>query len=88
VWLPIKSHTNYEVSSTGRVRNVKSGRILSQGTDGHGYSTVFLYKHSKESNPKVHRLVAAAFHENPENKQMVDHENPENKQMCVITYQL
>lgn len=73
VWLPVRDHATYEVSSRGRVRNSLTSRILRLGTDEHGYSTVSLYTHSSETKSKVHRLVAIAFYENPENKPMVDH---------------
>jgi hypothetical protein len=30
LWLPIRGYSNYEVSSQGRVRNLKTSRIMKQ----------------------------------------------------------
>ena len=64
---------NYEVSNLGNVRNIKTGRILKGKDDTHGYLKVGLCKDKKKTNKKIHRLVAEAFIENPENKPCVDH---------------
>lgn len=61
VWKKIVGFPSYSVSSHGRVRNDKSGRILRQH-DRKGYKSVLLYDGlgaSKRIN--VHRLVAMAF---------------------------
>ena len=41
-WMLINGYDNYEVSSVGRVRNNRSGRILGQHDNGHGYLKVVL----------------------------------------------
>ena len=53
----------YEISSYGRVRSVKSGRILSTSKCGgcRGYAGVCLSKNGKSYGRLVHRLVAEAF---------------------------
>lgn len=67
----------YEVSSDGHVRNTETERLLAACVDGSdkGYLYVHLMDrtHKKKVNRHIHRLVAAAFIENPENKPYVDH---------------
>ena len=65
----IEGFENYSVSDHGNVKNNKTGRILKEAFDGGGYVHLTLDGKSK----KIHRLVAVAFLENPENKKCVDH---------------
>jgi len=70
IWKDITDFNNYEVSSFGNVRNKKTQRILKPWIAGAGYNYVWLGAKYKTS---VHRLVALAFIENPDNKKTVDH---------------
>lgn len=77
----------YQVSSKGRVRSVdrlvssagrfrkEKGRVKALSANHDGYPRVGLYKGGKGKYFSVHRLVAAAFIPNPENKPLVDHIN-------------
>ncbi len=75
----------YLVSNFGRIRQVvrydssgrkAGGRIIKQvKRDKDGYHIVQLQYKGVIKWPKVHRLVAQAFIENPENKPYVDHIN-------------
>ena len=56
--------TNYEISSVGRVRNSKTGRVLKTQIRKDGYVGVVLWKDGKMKNLLAHRLVAIAFIEN------------------------
>ena len=72
-WRNIRGYLNYQVSNIGRVRNVKSGRILKLTTNCCGYVHLNLYLNGIQKDYKVHRLVAQAFIPNPNNKSTVDH---------------
>ena len=65
--------TNYEISSVGRVRNSKTGRVLKTQVRKDGYVGVQLHKDGKMKSFLMHRLVALAFIENPLEKPDVDH---------------
>lgn len=78
-YLPIiinKQNTMYEVSNLGNIKNSNTQNILHHSITKKGYHLVKLYfgggLHSSHS---VHRLVALAFIENPENKPTVNHIN-------------
>lgn len=62
IWKDIEDFPNYQVSSTGIVRNKKTGRVTTQklGHDGR-YLSVYLTNAGYENTQRVHRLVAEAF---------------------------
>ena len=59
-WVTI-FHGLYEVSNIGRVRRIKSGRILKQAATGGGYLCVTLSNNKTRPTARVHKLVAEAF---------------------------
>lgn len=75
VWKKIDSSSRYSVSSDGRVRNDKTGRILRPAINNCGYPRVTVYDNKKYRSFLVHRLVALAFIPNPENKPEVNHKD-------------
>lgn len=79
----IQNFSNYLVSDDGKVwskKNQKDGSVrlkeMKQNIQSAGYNQVMLSKKGQKPAPKlVHRLVAQAFIDNPENKQEVNHIN-------------
>lgn len=69
-WRAIEGFENYEVSNLGRIRRIE---YVKQREDFNGYPIVSLYKDGKGKTLKVHRLVAKAFIENPNNLPQVNH---------------
>ena len=70
---------NYEVSTKGNVRNMKTGRIMAQVEKTHGYLYVSLWRNNVGRHFSVHRLVATMFIPNPDNLPEVDHINRDRK---------
>ena len=70
VFRSVDGYDHYAVSSFGRVKNTKTGRILKTGLTGNGYFIVMLYEDRVKKTHKIHRLVANAFINNPDDKQI------------------
>lgn len=75
VWKKVDEFPNYSVSSDGLVRNDKRGIIKTPHLDDCDYHELNLYKDGAGHHRKIHRLVAEAFVENPENKTQVNHKD-------------
>ena len=63
----------YFVDEYGDITNAKTGRIMKRHINRFGYANVSLTKNGKQSQHKVHRIVAEAFIANPEGKKTVNH---------------
>lgn len=63
----------YKVSNFGRVKNRR--KIKYQQDNNKGYMAVHLSKNAKPRWHLVHRLVAQAFIDNPDNKATVNHKD-------------
>ena len=74
IWKDIEGYPLYMVSNMGRVKNVDRNIILTPLNNGNGYKYVQLWKGGRHKY-YIHRLVAASFIPNPENKAEVDHIN-------------
>lgn len=89
-WLPIEGFVGYEVSNLGRVRSLDrmvpregkqgdlsiKGQTLKAGRTPKGYRRIQLVSaDGSKRNFMVHRLVALAFIENPDEKPEVNHKN-------------
>ena len=62
----------YKVSNHGRVKSVKKQLVLKICGSGNRYKTVALCNGMRKTF-RLHRLVAAAFIPNPDNKPCIDH---------------
>lgn len=98
-WRPVVGFEGlYEVSSLGNVKSLCAGRWKSTMMrkpvpDVHGYQTVNLKKDGKYKNVKIHRLVAMAFLDNPNEWPEVNHKDEdktnnrvENLEWCTRQY--
>lgn len=72
-FVKIDGFENYEVSNLGKVRNIKSGRILKPQLHRDGYLRYNLWKNNKQKNLFLHRIIATAFIDNPGKKPYVNH---------------
>lgn len=93
IWKIIDGYPNYMVSNLGRVKTLnykRSGRekIMSLLDNGSGYFKVCLCSNGKVKQLYVHRLVAQAFLDNPNNLPEVNHkdENPSNNYVSNLEY--
>ena len=68
----IEGYENYEVSNMGNVRNCKTG-CDRKPYIRNDYLSVNLCKNGMRKSFSIHRLVAIAFIDNPEDKTCVDH---------------
>lgn len=73
-WIQIEGFPNYEISSDGRVRNVRLGRPVAVFLGNTGYYMVNLWKNGKHYFRQMHRLLVAAFIGSPEGM-TVNHKN-------------
>ena len=91
-FVKIKGFEKYEVSNLGKVRNIKSGRILKSYLDKDGYLKHCLCEHNKRKYMFLHRIIATAFIDNPKEKPCVNHidenklNNNLNLQLCFSNF--
>lgn len=92
-WKSVPGFITYEVSSTGLIRNIKTGKVLRQHENNCGYKTVYLASHDCGKRVLVHRIVAGAFIKNPGNLPLVNHKdgnklnnNVDNLEWCTHSW--
>ena len=97
VWKDVVNYEGlYQVSNLGRVKGVKSQRILKASNSGNcGYEKVGIFKNGKVKYMSTHRLVAIAFIPNPDNLPQVNHKDEvktnnfvENLEFCTNIYNM
>lgn len=100
VWKDIKGFEGkYQVSNLGRVKSLNYARrgypkILKPNSN-HTYSFVNLSKNDIGKSYSIHRLVAEAFLDNPQNLPMVNHKDEnrfnnrvDNLEWCTASYNI
>ena len=87
-FVEIEGFENYEVSNLGKVRNIKSGRVLKTSLNNNGYLRLFLCKNNKRKHLYLHRIIATAFIDNPDVKPCVNHidENKLNNDLSNLEW--
>jgi hypothetical protein len=87
-FVEIEGFEKYEVSNLGRVRNIKSGRILKPYLNHNGYLMHCLYGYDKRKCLLLHRIIAIAFIDNHEEKPCVNHidENKLNNDLSNLEW--
>ena len=68
-WKDIDGYPNHEVSDQGFVRHKHMQKITNGGPDSKGYRVIRL----QNTLHRIHRIVAGAFLDNPDNHPCVDH---------------
>lgn len=73
-WRSVQGYEGiYKISNFGRVFSEKRKLIMSPSKIAEGYLGVTFRTPGKRKTPRVHRLVAIHFIDNPENKPEVNH---------------
>lgn len=81
VWRDVVGYEGlYQVSDQGNVKSLNyrhtgKERVMKPSFDASGYLVVMLFKDGKKTLYKVHKLVADAFIDNPDNKPRICHIN-------------
>ena len=101
VWKPVEGYEGrYEISSLGRLRSYAqdrvNGKIKTGNLDAKGYLSIMLYDgRGNKKVHKMHRLVASAFIDNPDNLPQVNHKDEDktnnradNLEWCTNEYNL
>lgn len=75
MWKQIENF-HYSINEKGVVRNDITGKKKTPFINKkNGYKYVDLYKDNKSYKKPIHRLLAEAFIDNPDNKPTIDHKN-------------
>ena len=93
----IKDFPNYIITDTGDVYScnyMHTGKVhkLATHTDKDGYLRCLLYSNGRRKLYGIHRLVAEAFIQNPDNKPVINHKNGiktdnrvKNLEFCTVS---
>lgn len=83
-WKTLDEYPNYQVSDTGKVKNIRTNKELKPFINSLGYLQVDLRDvNGKRKEMLVHRLVALSFLPNPKNLPVINHidEDPRNNML-------
>lgn len=74
-WAPVKNLEKYEVSTSGRVRNASTGKLLNGSVNNRGYIRFDLCINGRRIVKHGHNLVANAFIEPAPGKPYINHKD-------------
>jgi hypothetical protein len=94
IWKDIVGYENkYQISSWGRLRNTNG--MMKPMIASNGYLVACLWKNNKQRKFVMHRIVAQAFLENPQNYKEINHidedktnNRVENLEWCSHKYNM
>lgn len=77
IWKVIEGFEDYQISNFGKVKSKRRGkeRLLKPSKTSWGYEGIKIYNENGFKVTMVHREVAKAFIDNPENKPTVNHKD-------------
>lgn len=89
---PIKNYEDYLVNENGDVFSKKNNKLLKPRESKNGYLKITLYKNGKCKTFSIHRLVALAHLNNPNNYPVINHKdgnklnnNISNLEWCTVS---
>lgn len=84
IWKDIEGYYDlYQVSNMGRVKSLRNNIILKSKIERSGYERVVLSVNNIPKDYSVHRLVANAFIQNPNNYPIVNHKDENRTNNCA-----
>ncbi|MDQ0975862.1 hypothetical protein QFZ31_005740 [Neobacillus niacini] len=88
-WVNVEGYENYMVSNYGNIVSLgnhksRKDKMLKPLKDKKGYLMVVLSKDGKQKRFLLHRLVAMAWIQNPENRESVDHFDGDKTNNCIL----
>lgn len=75
VWKDVNGHEYYKISSFGRIKSIRTNKILKPLKTTTGYFQIQFHNNGGLSQYRIHRLVAFAFIPNKQNKPFINHKN-------------
>ena len=95
-WVDIEGYEKeYQISNYGRLKSLKNNLIMKPMIATNGYLIACLWKNGKQKKYVIHRLVAKAFLDNPNNYKEVNHidedknnNNVNNLEWCSHKYNM
>ena len=82
IWKDVEGYKGtYQVSSQGKIRQTRSGKLLKTAPGGRGYPIIQLWGNGKSKTVYLHRLIALTFLGQPSNATLteVHHKNTNRK---------
>ena len=87
-WVDIEGYEKeYQISNYGRLKSLKNNLIMKPMIATNGYLIACLWKNGKQKKYVIHRLVAKAFLDNPNNYKEVNHIDEDKNNNNVNNYE-